>query len=181
MVQVQSVDPKASIQMPDVDALYRDHARPLQFWLAARVGRCNVDDASQAVWSRVVGLARTNIRLCARIWPLGAREPRPSDRTLTSKLGTCHVPVAHASVLARRRRAAVRCKLAEVAPKTRRATTMHRRWQPSCRGLDTEPTVQTRRDQTVRAATFHSFTVDTCVPTRAADAGRVRNRYLNDL
>lgn len=54
MVQVQSVDPKASIQMPDVDALYRDHARPLQFWLAARVGRCNVDDASQAVWSRVV-------------------------------------------------------------------------------------------------------------------------------
>jgi RNA polymerase sigma-70 factor (ECF subfamily) len=42
------------MQTPNVDSLYRDHARPLQLWLATRVPHSNVEDASQAVWSRVV-------------------------------------------------------------------------------------------------------------------------------
>jgi RNA polymerase sigma-70 factor (ECF subfamily) len=42
------------MQAPNVDSLYRDHARPLQLWLATRVPHSNVEDASQAVWSRVV-------------------------------------------------------------------------------------------------------------------------------
>ena len=36
-----------------VETLYRDYAKPLRLWLACRVPRNDLDDASQAVWSRV--------------------------------------------------------------------------------------------------------------------------------
>lgn len=54
MGQAHAVDRTTALQTPNVDSLYRDHARPLQLWLATRVPPSNVDDASQAVWSRVV-------------------------------------------------------------------------------------------------------------------------------
>jgi RNA polymerase sigma factor (sigma-70 family) len=54
MGHAHAVDRTTALQTPTVDSLYRDHARPLQLWLATRVPRSNVDDASQAVWSRVV-------------------------------------------------------------------------------------------------------------------------------
>lgn len=54
MGQVHAVDRTTTQHPPNVESLYRDHARPLQLWLKARVPCSNVDDASQAVWSRVV-------------------------------------------------------------------------------------------------------------------------------
>jgi RNA polymerase sigma factor (sigma-70 family) len=54
MGQAPAVERTTMLQSPNIDSLYRDHARPLHLWLASRVPRSNVDDASQAVWSRVV-------------------------------------------------------------------------------------------------------------------------------
>jgi RNA polymerase sigma-70 factor (ECF subfamily) len=53
MGQAHAVDRTTALQTPNVDSLYRDHARQLQLWLATRVPHSNVEDASQAVWSRV--------------------------------------------------------------------------------------------------------------------------------
>lgn len=54
MGPAHAADRTTAMQAPNVDSLYRDHARPLQLWLATRVPHSNVEDASQAVWSRVV-------------------------------------------------------------------------------------------------------------------------------
>jgi RNA polymerase sigma-70 factor (ECF subfamily) len=54
MGPAHAADRTTAMQTPNVDSLYRDHARPLQLWLATRVPHSNVEDASQAVWSRVV-------------------------------------------------------------------------------------------------------------------------------
>lgn len=53
MGPAHAADRTTAMEMLDLDSLYRDHARPLKLWLATRVPHSNVEDASQAVWSRV--------------------------------------------------------------------------------------------------------------------------------
>lgn len=51
---MQQLQAASRSHRPSVDTLYRDHAHPLRLWLAARGPRNNLEDVSQAVWSRVV-------------------------------------------------------------------------------------------------------------------------------
>lgn len=53
MEHMQAVEPTHSRPRPSVDALVREHFAPLRLWLASRVPRHDLDNASQEVWLRV--------------------------------------------------------------------------------------------------------------------------------
>jgi RNA polymerase sigma-70 factor (ECF subfamily) len=53
MEQTPTVERSQSNRRPSVDALVREHSQPLRLWLAPRVARNELDNASQEVWLRV--------------------------------------------------------------------------------------------------------------------------------
>jgi len=53
MEQIQAVARPHSPPRPSVDALVLEHSQPLRLWLASRVPRNDLDNASQEVWLRV--------------------------------------------------------------------------------------------------------------------------------
>jgi len=53
MEQIQAVARPHSPPRPSVDALVVEHSQPLRLWLASRVPRNDLDNASQEVWLRV--------------------------------------------------------------------------------------------------------------------------------
>lgn len=53
MEQIQTIERSQSNRPPSVDALFSEHCQPLRLWLALRVPRNELDNASQEVWLRV--------------------------------------------------------------------------------------------------------------------------------
>ena len=53
MEQAQTIERSHCIQRPSVDSLIREHSQRLRLWLASRVQRNDLDNASQEVWLRV--------------------------------------------------------------------------------------------------------------------------------
>jgi RNA polymerase sigma-70 factor (ECF subfamily) len=53
MEQSQIIERRTCVQRLSVDALIREHSQRLRLWLASRVQRSDLDNASQEVWLRV--------------------------------------------------------------------------------------------------------------------------------